>query len=66
MKTLTEYNEERGYRVADTKGRQGANLACDVCGGELFYKSSNIINTSNPPTRWVQCSECGERFLALT
>jgi hypothetical protein len=61
MKTLDEHNadiaeRERAFREMAS---DGAGVACPKCGTEMKERWPGTVNTSDPPTHWVDCPKCG-------
>lgn len=55
MKTLKAHNEAVFNQPTNPTPR--ARVACDKCGTEMVY-NTNIVMTSDPPQRSVECPNC--------
>jgi predicted nucleic-acid-binding Zn-ribbon protein len=49
-----------GRRLFDAYGGNSfkSGLACPKCGSELYYNNPNMVLTSYPPKRSVECKNC--------
>ena len=58
LKSLNEHND--GRRLFDAYGGNSvkSGIACPKCGSELYYNNPDMVLTSNPPKRSVECKNC--------
>jgi hypothetical protein len=65
MKTLADHNREMNemYRKHYEEMARGKALgiACPECEGELWDLTPAWVNSSNPPSVWGTCDQCGHR-----
>lgn len=61
MKTLEEYNERKNERMEIHKliSERKNGIACPTCGEELIDTTPNVLLTSNPPQKNIECMNCG-------
>ena len=55
MRTITEHNNRVPEKI---KIERKANVLCDDCKVEMFYTDVNMVLTSCPPKKTVQCPQC--------
>lgn len=55
MKTVEEHNEDVFRRLRD---RNGSGVQCPHCGDELKYPTPDLVLSSHPPQKHVQCYTC--------
>jgi len=55
MRTITEHNSQVHEKI---KMERKANVLCDDCKVEMFYKDVNMVLASCPPKKTVQCPQC--------
>jgi len=58
LKSLKDHND--GRRLFDAYGGNSvkSGIACPKCGSELYYNNPDMVLTSNPPKRSVECKNC--------
>ena len=58
LKSLKDHND--GRRLFDAYGGNSlkSGIACPKCGSELYYNNPDMVLTSNPPKRSVECNNC--------
>jgi len=58
LKSLKDHND--GRRLFDAYGGNSvkSGIACPKCGSELYYNYPDMVLTSNPPKRSVECNNC--------
>lgn len=58
LKSLKDHND--GSRLFDAYGGNSvkSGIACPKCGSELYYNNPDMVLTSNPPKRSVECKNC--------
>jgi len=57
LKSLNEHNDGKVFD-AYGGGSFKSGLACPKCGSELYYNNPNMVLTSYPPKRSVECKNC--------
>jgi len=57
LKSLKDHNDGKVFD-AYGGGSFKSGLACPKCGSELYYNNPNMVLTSNPPKRSVECKNC--------
>jgi DNA-directed RNA polymerase subunit M/transcription elongation factor TFIIS len=57
LKSLKDHNDSK---VFDAYGGDSfkSGIACPKCGSELYYNNPNMVLTSYPPKRSVECKNC--------
>ena len=57
LKSLKDHNDSKLF---DAYGGNSfkSGIACPKCGSELYYKYPDMVLTSNPPKRSVECNNC--------
>lgn len=57
LKSLKDHND---IKLFDAYGGNSfkSGIACPKCGSELYYKYPDMVLTSNPPKRSVECNNC--------
>jgi len=57
LKSLKDHNDSKLF---DAYGGNSfkSGIACPKCGSELYYNNPNMVLTSNPPKRSVECKNC--------
>jgi DNA-directed RNA polymerase subunit M/transcription elongation factor TFIIS len=57
LKSLNEHNDSKLF---DAYGGNSvkSGIACPKCGSELYYNNPDMVLTSNPPKRSVECNNC--------
>jgi ribosomal protein S27AE len=65
MKSLEEHNKDQTERYNNTYAYQCTNIACPKCGQELVYTDPEILLTSIPPKKRVNCPNCGHIDFAV-
>jgi DNA-directed RNA polymerase subunit M/transcription elongation factor TFIIS len=57
LKSLKDHNDGK---VFDAYGGNSfkSGIACPKCGSELYYNNPNMVLTSYPPMRSVECKNC--------
>ena len=57
LKSLKDHNDGKVFD-AYGGGSFKSGLACPKCGSELYYNNPNMVLTSYPPKRSVECKNC--------
>ena len=57
LKSLKDHNDSKLFD-AYGGGSFKSGLACPKCGSELYYNNPNMVLTSYPPKRSVECKNC--------
>ena len=57
LKSLKQHNEEALEAFA-FGNKSNSGLACPKCEEELLYTNPNVILTSYPPQKSVECCKC--------
>ena len=57
LKSLKDHNDGKVFD-AYGGGSFKSGLACPKCGSELYYNNPDMVLTSNPPKRSVECKNC--------
>ena len=57
LKSLKDHNDGKVFD-AYGGGSFKSGLACPKCGSELYYNNPNMVLTSYPPKRSVECNNC--------
>ena len=59
--TLSDWNKQVGEQVHDwmCNEPQPNGIACEKCGAELLDTTPNMICSSLPPKKNVNCEQCG-------
>jgi hypothetical protein len=57
LKSLNEHNDNV-WRNFNISRFSYSGLACPKCGSELYYNNPDMVLTSNPPKRSVECKNC--------
>ena len=57
LKSLNEHNDNV-WRNFNISRFSYSGLACPKCGSELYYNNPDMVLTSNPPKRSVECKKC--------
>jgi primosomal protein N' len=57
LKSLEEHNKE-AYNTFAAVNNLNSGFACPKCGEELHYSNPNVMLTTYPPKRGVQCNKC--------
>jgi DNA-directed RNA polymerase subunit M/transcription elongation factor TFIIS len=57
LKSLNEHNDNV-WRNFNISRFSYSGLACPKCGSELYYNNPNMVLTSYPPKRSVECKNC--------
>ena len=57
LKSLKDHNDSKLF---DAYGGNSvkSGIACPKCGSELYYNNPDMVLTSNPPKRSVECKNC--------
>jgi len=57
LKSLKDHNDSKLF---DAYGGNSfkSGIACPKCGSELYYNNPDMVLTSNPPKRSVECNNC--------
>jgi DNA-directed RNA polymerase subunit M/transcription elongation factor TFIIS len=57
LKSLKDHND---IKLFDAYGGNSfkSGIACPKCGSELYYNNPNMVLTSYPPKRSVECKNC--------
>ena len=55
MKTVDEHNKQY-YETMQSL--YGADVLCNDCKVEMFYRDPHMVLASMPPKKTVQCPEC--------
>ncbi len=58
---LDRFNSKRTALFQPPYGPENNGIACPKCGYELFDPYPNMVLTSNPLQKHVQCEGCGYR-----
>jgi len=57
LKSLNEHNDNV-WRNFNISRFSYSGIACPKCGSELYYNNPDMVLTSNPPKRSVECKNC--------
>ena len=57
LKSLNEHNDNV-WRNFNISRFSYSGIACPKCGSELYYNNPDMVLTSNPPKRSVECNNC--------
>jgi len=57
LKSLEEHNKQAYINFAAVNNLN-SGFACPKCGEELYYSNPNVMLTTYPPKRGVQCNKC--------
>ena len=57
LKSLKDHNDGKVFDVYGGNSFK-SGLACPKCGSELYYNNPDMVLTSNPPKRSVECNNC--------
>jgi DNA-directed RNA polymerase subunit M/transcription elongation factor TFIIS len=57
LKSLKDHNDGKVFD-AYGGGSFKSGIACPKCGSELYYNNPNMVLTSYPPKRSVECKNC--------
>jgi hypothetical protein len=57
LKSLKDHNDGKVFD-AYGGGSFKSGIACPKCGYELYYNNPDMVLTSNPPKRSVECKNC--------
>jgi DNA-directed RNA polymerase subunit M/transcription elongation factor TFIIS len=57
LKSLEQHNKESFNNFAAIN-HLNSGFACPKCGEELYYSNPNVMLTTYPPKRSVQCNKC--------
>ena len=57
LKSLKQHNEQALEAFA-FGNKSNSGLACPKCEEELLYTNPNVVLTSYPPQKSVECREC--------
>jgi DNA repair exonuclease SbcCD ATPase subunit len=57
LKSLKDHNDGKVFD-AYGGGSFKSGIACPKCGSELYYNNPDMVLTSNPPKRSVECKNC--------
>ena len=57
LKSLKQYNEQALEAFA-FGNKSNSGIACPKCEEELLYTNPNVVLTSYPPQKSVECCKC--------
>ena len=57
LKSLKDHNDNV-WRNFNISRFSYSGIACPKCGSELYYNNPDMVLTSNPPKRSVECKNC--------
>ena len=57
LKSLEEHNN-KAYNTFAAVNNLNSGFACPKCGEELYYYNPNVMLTTYPPKRGVNCNKC--------
>jgi DNA-directed RNA polymerase subunit M/transcription elongation factor TFIIS len=57
LKSLEQHNNE-AYNTFAAVNNLNSGFSCPKCGEELYYSNPNVMLTTYPPKRGVQCNKC--------